>query len=116
VGREGDPGIGGERGQRGGRFARPGGVGEDDGVGVPDGQGVLDPELIAKLGLDARVIRERFDEPRPETVVAAAGIADAEDEDGQRDLDSTVRPDASTSSTVRGMAPRAWVAQLRHGS
>ena len=114
--REGDPGLGLERGQNRRLFAGFRRVGENDDVAIADGEGVLDAELIAEFGPDPAVAGQSFDDPRAQTVVAAAGIPDAEDKDRQRDLDASVRPAPSTISTVSGIAPRAWVAQLRHGS
>jgi len=116
VRREREARVGLDRSQVRGRFSRPGRVGKDDRVTVPDGEGVLDAQLIAELGADAGSFADDFRELRPQAVIAAAGIADPENEDRQRDLDSIVRPAASTISTVSGIAPRACVAQLRHGS
>ena len=114
--RERDPGLGLERRQGRRLVARLGRVGEDDGAGVPDGEGVLDAQLIAEFGPGAAVPGKGFRQLRPQAVVPAAGIPDSQDKDRQRDLDATVSPAASTSSTERGIAPRACVAQLRHGS
>ena len=116
VGRERDGGRGRDLPHGSGFAPRPGGVHEDDGVLVTDSQGVFDIELIAGFSPDARFPRGRPGQPRPQAVVAAAGIADAQDEDLQRDLRPIVRPSAPISSTVRGIAPSAWVAQLRQGS
>ena len=116
MGRERDPGLGLDGQEGGGGIARFGRVREDDGAGVPDGEGVLDAQLVAEFGPDAAFTGKRVDQLRPQAVIPAAGIPDAQDENRQRDLDATVSPAASTSSTVRGIAPRACVAQLRHGS
>ncbi|MPM59802.1 hypothetical protein SDC9_106648 [bioreactor metagenome] len=57
---------------------------------------------------------------RADGVVAAAGVADGEDDDGRphyaRLRLCTSRPSASTSSTASGILPSAWVAQDRQGS
>ena len=116
MGRERDPGLGLDWQEGGGGIARLGRIGKDDGAGVPDGEGVLDAQLVAEFGPDASFTGKRFGQLRPQAVVPAAGIPDAQDKDRQRDLDATVSPAASTSSTERGIAPRACVAQLRHGS
>ena len=108
--------LGLERFERRGRLSRLRRVGEDDGVGVADGEGVFDAQLVAEFGPDPGLVFQGLDQLRPEAVVPAAGIPDAQDEDRQRDPAATVRPSASTTSTVSGMAPRAWVAQLRQGS
>ena len=104
----------------------PGGVDEDDGFVLRAGQGVLDVELIVGVADDAReaALFQPLGGRGAQAVVPAAGVADPQDENGrpflafgdQRTFLWRTRPDASTSETSSGIRPRAWVAQLRHGS
>lgn len=108
-------------GEREGRAEVHGGVDEDDDVMLRAGQGILDPELVIRVAVNPRdvVFLEAFDEDGPGAVVAAAGVADADDQDfpeSQRLILSTIRPDSSRNSISSGILPRACVAQLRQGS
>lgn len=98
-----------------------GGVNEDDRVALGAVQGVLDSELVIGVADDPGKILfpQALDKDRPGAVVAAAGVADADDQGftvAQRLFLSMTRPAASWNSISRGILPRAWVAQLRHGS
>ena len=102
-----------------------GGVDEDDDVVFGTVQGVLDVELVVGVAVDApeAALFEALDEGGAQAVVAAARVADPQDEHrrtrrsrAQRTFLWRTWPSASTRLTSSGIRPTAWVAQLRHGS
>jgi hypothetical protein len=104
-----------------GRAEIDGGVDEDDHVVFGAVQGVLDSELVVGVADDTGdlVLLKTLDKDRPGAVIAAAGVADADDQGFpvvQRLFLSMTRPAASWNSISSGIFPRAWVAQLRQGS
>ena len=110
-----------EFGERKGCAEIDSGVDEDDHVVFGAGQSVLDSELVIGVADDTGdvVFLETLDKDRPGAVVAAAGVADADDQGFpvvQRLFLSMTRPAASWNSISRGILPRACVAQLRQGS
>ncbi len=71
-----------DAGEREGPAQAAGGVDEDDQVVRRAGQGGLDVELVIGVANDALepALRQPFDEGGPQAVVAAARIADPQDE------------------------------------
>jgi hypothetical protein len=71
-----------DAGEREGPAQAAGGVDEDDEVVRRAGQGVLDVELVVGVANDALepALRQPLDEGGPQAVVAAARIADPQDE------------------------------------
>lgn len=104
----------------------PPGIDKNDDVLGGAGQRVLDVELVVGVARDApeAALFQPFGGRGSQAVVAAAGVADPQDEGfrgrrsarNQRTFLWRTRPPASTRVTSSGIRPRAWVAQLRHGS
>jgi len=102
------------------------GIDEDDDVVCGASQGVFDVELVIGVAGDTpeAAFLQALGGGGAQAVIPAAGVADPEDERArlrlatrnQRTFLWRTRPDASTRETSSGIRPRAWVAQLRHGS